>query len=283
MEIDGRMVLDRVFTLLVILLALLAFTPILWILGSVFVNGVKAFTREGLSVLFKTPSSPLSSSLGGIGPALLGTLILIVLTTIIGLPVAFFTAVLATEYPHTLLARIVNVLVRSLLGLPTILVGMLVYTLIVIPMGRFSAIAGAIALAIILLPYTYTYVENALNTIPRDYREAAYSIGLTKAGALLKVFIGIARRGIVAGILVGLSRACGETAPLLFTIGGSSRIYFTGLDQPIDAIPLLVYRYALTPYENYHALAWCGALVLTLIYLAIFLTARIVVRGVEVD
>ena len=281
METDKRIVLDKVFTAIIVMLAILALTPLIWIVSSVVINGVKAIVKAGIDILFKPPASPLSQSLGGVGPALIGTLILMALTTAIGMPIAFFTAVLATEYPHTILAKAVNIVIRTLLEVPTVLIGMFVYSLVVVPMGRFSAIAGAIALAIVLLPYTYTYIESALSSIPREYREAAFSIGLTRIRALMKVFVGIARRGILAGMLIGLAKACGETAPLLFTIGGSTRVYFTGIDQPIDAIPLLIYRYALTPYENYHALSWAAALILISIYLPIFVLAKVLVREVE--
>jgi len=281
MGIDRRGLLDKMFAVIIVLLAILALAPLVWVVSSVVINGVKAIARAGIDILFKPPASPLSESLGGIGPALLGTLILMVLTTAIGIPIAFLIAVLATEYPHTLPAKAVNIVVRTLLEIPTILVGMLVYSLVVVPMGRFSAIAGAIALSIVLLPYTYTYMESALSSIPREYREAAFGIGLTRAKALMKVFVGIARRGILAGMLIGLAKACGETAPLLFTIGGSARIYYAGIDQPIDAIPLLIYRYALTPYENYHALSWAAALILISIYLPIFVLAKVLVREVE--
>jgi len=281
MGIDKRILLDKIFTVVIVLFAIASLTPLVWIMGSVAVNGARAIARAGIEIFFETPASPLSEDLGGIGPALLGTLILMVLTTAIGIPIAFFAAVLATEYPYTILAKAVNLVVRTLLEIPTVLVGMFVYSLVVVPMGRFSAIAGAIALAIVLLPYTYTYIESALSSIPREYREAAFSIGLTRAKALTKVFVGIARKGILAGILIGLAKACGETAPILFTIGGSTRIYYAGIDQPIDAIPLLIYRYALTPYENYHALAWAAALILILIYLPIFVIAKVLVREVE--
>ncbi|ABN70024.1 phosphate ABC transporter, inner membrane subunit PstA [Staphylothermus marinus F1] len=276
-----RFVLDKLFKYIVITLSIIALTPLFLIIASIIVNGGNTLLEAGISFLYNLPPSPLSTSIGGIGPSLIGTLLLATTTIVIGLPLAFFTAVLAVEYPDSIIGRLVGVLTRSFVEIPTILIGVLIYTLMVIPMGRFSALAGAFALAIVALPYMYTYVERALSSIPWTYREAAYGLGLDKFKALIHVFIGIARRGIVAGILIGLAKASGETAPLLFTIGGSKYTYFRGLDQPIDSIPLLIYEFAQTPYEIYHRVAWGAALVLLLIYLVLFITLRAFVKRVE--
>lgn len=280
-KLDRRIIVDKLFKYSVIVVSLIAFMPLFHIITSILVHGGSVVLKTGISFLYELPPSPLSTSIGGIGPSLLGTILLMTITTIVGLPLAFFTAVLAVEYPNSIIAKFVGILTRSFIEIPTILIGVLVYTIIILPMGRFSAIAGAIALALVSLPYMYTYIENALASIPWIYREAAYGLGLTKPKALLHVFIGIARRGIVAGILIGLVKASGETAPLLFTIGGSRHSYFQGLDKPIDAIPLLIYEFVQTPYDIYHEVAWGAALVLLLIYLGVFAVLRLIVKEVE--
>ncbi len=280
-ELDSRKIIDVLFKYAVIIVSVIALAPLFHIIASVLVAGGATIIKAGPSFFYETLPSPLSKTLGGIGPSLLGTLILTCLTVAVGFPLAFFTAVLAVEYPNTVVARIVGILVRSLVEIPTILIGVLVYTIVVIPMGRFSALAGTIALALVALPYMYTHVESALSSIPWTYREAAYSLGMTKFRALLHVFTGIARRGIMAGLLIGLAKASGETAPLLFTIGGSQHSYFNGLDQPIDAIPLLIYEFAQTPYKIYHEVAWGAALVLLSIYLIVFVAVRSLVKEVE--
>lgn len=280
-ELNSRKIIDHIFKYTVIIVSVIVLAPLFHIIVSVLMSGGLTIIRAGPSFFYETLPSPLSKTLGGIGPSLLGTFILTGLTIAIGFPLAFFTAVLAVEYPNTLISRVIGVLVRSLVEIPTILTGVLVYTILVIPMGRFSAIAGAIALALVALPYMYTHIESALSSIPRTYREAAYSLGITKFRALIHVFTGIARRGITAGLLIGLAKASGETAPLLFTIGGSRYSYFNGLDQPIDAIPLLIYEYAQTPYKIYHEVAWGAALVLLSIYLTVFVVVRTLVKEVE--
>ncbi len=280
-KLDRRILIDKVFKFAVITVSLVVFIPLFHIIASIFVKGLNTILKAGVGFLYETPPSPISTSIGGIGPSLLGTLLLMAMSTAIGLPLAFFAAVLAVEYPQSIIAKIVGVLTRSFTEIPTILIGVLIYTVMVVPMGRFSALAGAIALALVSLPYMYTHIESALASIPWTYREAAYGLGLTKFKALFKVFIGIARRGIAAGLLIGLAKASGETAPLLFTIGGSKYSYFQGIDKPIDAIPLLIYQFAQTPYKIYHEVAWGAALVLVVIYLIVFASVRLLVKEVE--
>lgn len=278
---DRRVIMDRLFKYLIVIVSLIALTPLFHIIVSIVIQGGSVVLKAGVKFLYGIPPSPLSTSVGGIGPSLLGTLLLMAMTTAIGLPLSFFTAVLAVEYPNTIIAKVVSVLTRSFTEIPTILIGVLVYTIMVLPMGKFSAIAGALALALVSLPYMYTHIENALASIPWTYREAAYGLGLTRFKALHHVFVGIARRGIIAGILIGLAKASGETAPLLFTIGGNRHSYFQGLDRPIDAIPLLIYEFAQTPYKVYHEVAWGAALVLLLIYLIVFVSLRLLVKEVK--
>jgi len=164
---------------------------------------------------------------------------------------------------------------------PTILVGLFVMQILVIPMGSYSALAGALALAVVMMPYVAVYTEEALRGIPPTYREAAFSLGLTRFKVVFRVLVGMARKGILTGVLIGVAKVAGETAPLLFTAGGSSRIYFAGLDKPIGAIPLLIYNLVQQPYENYHEIAWGAAFLLMLIFLAIFLPIRLSLKEVK--
>lgn len=265
---------DKLFKITVFLFALAGVAPLFAIISAIVVNGGKTILSVGPSFFYGLPSNPLSSSPGGIGPALVGSLILMFLSIIIGYPLAFMTAVLAVEFPESVFGRFIDVLVKSLLEIPTILIGILVYTLVVVPTGSFSAWAGAIALAIVILPYIYTHIENALRNIPVDIRLASYSLGLSKAKSVFYIFTSETRRGLLTAALIGLARASGETAPLLFTIGGNWFTYFQGLDKPIGAVPLLIYTYTLTPYTNYHEAAWGASLVLLTIYLCSFVVLR---------
>ncbi len=265
---------DKLFKITVFLSASAGVAPLFAIISAIVVNGGKTILSVGPSFFYGLPSSPLSSNPGGIGPALAGSLILMFLSMIIGYPLAFMTAILAAEFPESMFGRVIDVLVKSLLEIPTILIGILVYTLVVVPTGCFSAWAGAIALAIVVLPYIYTHIENALRNIPVDIRLASYSLGLSKAKSVFYVFTIETRRELLTAALIGLARASGETAPLLFTIGGNWFTYFQGLDKPIGAVPLLIYTYTLTPYTNYHEAAWGASLVLLTIYLCLFVVFR---------
>ncbi len=280
-KLERRLIVDRAFSIIIVLSAMVALLPVFHIIGSIIMHGGSTLVKAGPSFLIEKPPSPLSNDVGGIGPPLLGTTILMLLTTIIGFPLAFLTAVMAVEYPRSIIARGTGLLIRSFIEVPTILISILIYTLLVVPMASFSVIAGAIALGIVSLPYMYTHIENALSSIPKSIREGAYGIGLTKMKALIHVFFGVAKRGIMAGLLIGLAKASGETAPLLFTVGGGRSSYFMGVDKPIDAIPLLIYDFVQTPYKLYHDVAWGAALILLAIYLGVFFSIRLIVKEVE--
>jgi len=188
------------------------------------------------------------------------------------------------EFRDNRLAQITKVFTHSLLEIPTVLIGMLVFLTIVVPTGRYSLLAGSMALVIVMLPYTVSYLERALDEIPRTYREAGYSIGMTRRDVVFRVVVGIAKPGIAVGLLIGVAKAISETAPLLFTIGGARGYYpvsAADLGEPGDAIPLLIFQFIQSPYQNWHDLAWGAAFVLTLLVLAAFGLVKLFVREVK--
>ena len=189
--------------------------------------------------------------------------------------------VFSAEYPNSVIGKATRTLLLIMMEFPTILVGLFVMNVLVLPMGTYSAIAGALALAIVMMPYVAVYTEQALRDIPKIYREGAFALGLKRVTVVFRIMMGMARKGIVTGILIGMAKVAGETAPLLFTAGGSSRIYFTGIDKPIGAVPLLIYQLVQQPYENYHQIAWGASLVLMLIFLAIFIPIRLSIKEVK--
>ncbi len=279
-NIDARLIKEKIFIALVILLSILAIVPLFHILFSVFYNGLPVLLKGGINFLTGTLPPP-GEELGGIGPALVGTFVLVFLSSLIGLPIALIAGIYAAEYPTSFLGRATKLLLQIMMEFPTILVGLFVMQILVIPLGTYSAIAGAFALAIIMMPYVAVTTEEALREIPSTYREAAFSLGFSRAQVVFKVLVKIAKRGILTGVLIGLAKVAGETAPLLFTAGGSTRIYFAGIDEPIGAIPLLIYQLIQQPYENYHQIAWGASLVLMLIFLAIFIPLRLKLREVR--
>ena len=275
-----RIVKDRLFTLAVAVLGFLALAPLFHIVYTVTVRGVPAILEAGPSFFTEPPAPPGSERLGGIAPALLGSFWLALISTMLGIPLAFLVGLFLYEFKESRLARLVRVFTMSLLEIPTILVGMLVYTIVVIPLGGFSVAAGAIALAIVMLPYVATYVERALDSVPATYREAALGLGLSRARTAL-IIAGIARRGVLAGFLIGFAKAIGETAPLLFTVGSARNSLNPSPFGPGDAVPLLVFQFIATPYENWIKLAWGAAFVLTVTVLTVFIALRVVVREVK--
>ena len=277
-----RLILDRLFTILALALTLLGVAPLLHLLATVAVRGAEALARAGIGFFTEPPAPPGGDTLGGIAPALAGTLLLAAESMAIGIPLAIMTAVYIHEFPEARLAKLVKSLAMSLLEIPTVLVGILVYSILVVPLGRFNLLAGGLALAIVMLPYVATYVERALGQVPRTYREAGYALGMTRAQVVFHVAMGIARRGVLAGLIIGLSKALGETAPLLFTIGGSRGAVQASPLCPGDAVPLLIFQLAQTPYENWRLLAWGAALVLVASVLLVYLAARLMVKEVKV-
>jgi len=275
-----REVKEKVFLLGIAALTVLTVLPLFHIIYSIAAMGMPVLMKGGLEFLTGTLAAP-GEGLGGIGPAILGTFILTFLASLIGLPVAVMTGVYAAEYPESLLGRMTRTLLTIMMEFPTILVGLFVTQVVVIPMGSYSAIAGALALAIVMMPYVAVYTEEAFRNIPFTYREAAFSLGLSRFKVVFRVLAGMARKGVVTGMLIGMAKVAGETAPLLFTAGGSSRIYSAGLEKPVGAVPLLIYNLVQQPYENYHEIAWGAAFVLLLIFLAIFLPLRLSLKEVK--
>jgi len=277
---DHRRVKEIAFQAVIVILTFLTIAPLLHIISSVFVKGLPVLIRGGVSFLTDTLAPP-SDGLGGVGPAILGTFVLIFLSSLMGLPIALMAGIYSAEYPRSIVGRATKILLQIMMEFPTILVGLFAMELLVIPIGSYSVLAGAFALAIIMMPYVAISTEEALKEIPKTYREAAFSLGLSRVQVVFRVLIKMAKRGTLTGILIGMAKVAGETAPLLFTAGGSERIYFLGLDRPIGAIPLLIYQLIQQPYDNYHQIAWGASLLLMLIFLGIFIPTTLKLREVK--
>ena len=275
-----RKIKEVLFICAIASLSFLTILPLFHILYSVTVRGLPVLLEGGIEFLTGTLAPP-GQGLGGIGPAIVGTFVLTFLASLMGLPLAILAGIYAAEYPNSLIGRMTRTLLLIMMEFPTILVGLFAMAIVVIPMGTYSAIAGALALALVMMPYVAVYTEEALRSIPSTYREAAFSLGLTRFKVVFRILMGMAKKGILTGVLIGMAKVAGETAPLLFTAGGSTRIYFAGLDQPIGAIPLLIYSLVQQPYENYHQIAWGAAFVLLLIFLGIFLPIRLSLKEVK--
>ncbi|NOZ88376.1 MAG: phosphate ABC transporter permease PstA [Crenarchaeota archaeon] len=285
-----RRLLDRLGLAVLAGLAGAALLPLLHILYTVAVNGAAAIARSGLVEFLTAPPRPLDpENPGGIGPALLGSLWLIALSAAIGVPLAVFAGVFIAEFRRAGLSRLVLLLSLLLVEFPTILVGLYVYTVYVLPRQRatggvgegYSLLAGALALALVMMPYVAVQVSEALRGVPRELREAAFSLGASRLKTVYRVLLGVARRGILVGVLIGLAKAAGETAPLLFTIGGGFEAYPRSPLQHGGAVPLLIYEYIQQAQPGYHQLAWGASLVLLALVSGIMLASRLLVRRVR--
>ncbi len=263
-----RLIKDNIFLIIVGVLTLFAILPLFHIIISILSKGLPVIMEKGMVFITGTLSE------GGIGPAIVGTLMLTALASLIGLPLAFLAGAYAYEFPHSFIGRTTKVLLQIMLEFPTILVGTFVMAVMVFPMGHYSALAGAIALAIILTPYVAVYTEEAMAEIPRIYKEGAYALGCTRAQVIFKVITKMAKKGILTGMLIGMAKVAGETAPLLFTAGGLYETYPSDPLQPVGAIPLLIYQLIQSPSLEDHKMAWGAALIMLIIFLSIFVPIR---------
>ena len=271
-----RKLKEKLFLFLIGALTVLMFSPLFHIIYSVFKNGIHVILSRRITFITGTLSG------GGIGPAIIGTFILVFLASLIGLPVAFLVGVYAYEYPESTLGKATKSLLQIMLEFPTILVGVFIMQMLVVPMGTYSALAGALSLAIIMMPYVAVYTHEAMRQIPFEYRDAAFSLGLTRVKAVFRVLVPMAKRGILTGVLIGIAKVAGETAPLLFTVGSSYQTYRIGITKPVGAIPLLIYTLIQSPAKEYHEMAWGASLILLLIFLGIFIPVRLSLREVKV-
>ncbi len=227
-----------------------------------------------LNLEFVTQTArPLGEAGGGMRHEILGTLLLTGLAFIVGAPLGVLAGVFLAEFAGRRSGPFVRLTADVLTGVPSIVVGIFVFVLIVQPMGTFSALAGGIALAIIMLPVVARTTEEMMRLIPGTYREAALALGIPRWRVILSIVIPGARAGITTGIMLAVARIAGETAPLIFTALGN-RFGFAGLDQPIGALPLQIWRYAISPYLSWHQQAWAAAFLLIIMVLILSIVAR---------
>ena len=217
---------------------------------------------------------PLGETGGGMLNEILGTLLLAGLASLIGVPLGVLAGVFLAEYGGSRLGPVIRIVADVLTGVPSIVVGIFVFVTVVRPMGTFSALAGGIALAIIMLPVIARTTQEMMGIVPGTYREAALALGIPRWRAVVSVVMPGARSGIVTGIMLAVARISGETAPLIFTALGN-RFGFAGLDQPVGALPLQIWRYAISPYTSWHEQAWAGAFVLIMLVLITSIIARV--------
>ena len=214
---------------------------------------------------------------GGIGNAILGTVILLLLSSAIGLPFGIAVGIYLSEFGSGRFGSLVRFLVDTLTGIPSIVTGVFVYTIVVVPLKHFSALSGGIALALIMVPIVARTTEEMIKLVPHSLREGALALGAPQWRTTLGVVVPAAASGIATGAMLAIARISGETAPLLFTAFGS-RFFSYKLDQPIASLTVQIYNYAISPYDEWHAQAWAATLVLMTLVLGINIIVRFLTR-----
>ena len=251
----------------------LAITPLLLILGTLIAKGAGSINLD----FFTKMPVPAGETGGGVAHAIVGTLMMVGMAGLIGLPIGIGAGIFSAEYPKSKLATVARFVADVMNGTPSIVVGVFVWTLIVARVKHFSGFAGSVALAIIIIPMVLRTTEEMIRLVPHSLREAALALGYPRWRTSLSVVVRTCLPGIVTGSLLAIARAAGETAPLLFTALGS-QFMSRDLSQPIAALPLTVFTYATGPYDDWHRIAWATALVLIMVVLVLSVLTRLATR-----
>jgi phosphate transport system permease protein len=271
-----RKLLSSLFVGFCALSVIAALLPLAFILFFVIKEGIQALDFN----FFVHMPAPVGETGGGMANAIVGTMMLTLIGSILAIPVGILSGVYASEYQGTRMAELVRFAADTLNGVPSIVIGVFVYGFAVLPFKQFSALAGGVALGIMMIPIIARTTEELLLLVPSTMREGALALGATKARAVFTVVLPAALPGILTGVILALARIAGETAPLLFT-SFNNRFFSTSLGQPIGSLTVQVFTYAISPYADWHRQAWAGALVLVGLVLTCSLAARLATRRLE--
>ena len=264
-----RKAFDRVMTGAMVVAVAIAVIPLFLILFYILRNGIAGLS---LDLFTQEPNRPGREG-GGVHNALIGSGIMVGLGMVIGVPLAIGTGVFLSEYGQNRTGSFVRFVIEVMAGIPSITVGLFIYSLVVAPQGHFSGLAGGLALAIILVPIVARITEEMLLLVPRSLREASYALGAPRWKTVLRIVLPTALPGIITGVMLGLSRIAGEAAPLLFTALGN-QFDSTDINAPMDSIPTRIFTYATGPYDYWHDQAWAMSLILVGVILIISLGVR---------
>ena len=259
--------------------AVVSVSMLFLILGYLVYNGGTSISWD----FFTKLPAPVGETGGGMANAILGSAKLLLLATLIGVPIGFFGAIYLAEFSGSTTAFIVRYAADLLNGVPSIVIGIFAYAVVVLPFKHFSTLSGGFALGLMMIPITLRSTEEFLRSVPNALREAALSLGASKWKTIATVIVPAAYRGILTAVLLAFARVAGETAPLLFTAFGN-RFWSNGWNQPTASLPAMIYAYALAPYDDWHRQAWAAGLVLLALILIINIVARAILsRGIAVS
>ncbi|MGH2348044.1 MAG: phosphate ABC transporter permease PstA [bacterium] len=269
MSYSRRRVTNTVMSAVTFLCTLGVLAPLFLILGFLLRTGVSALNLDFFTRLPGAAGEPG----GGMANAIAGTIMLLGLAGLVGIPLGVLGGVFLAEYPNSRLGQVSRLTADVLNGMPSIVMGLFAYVLIVLPLRHFSALAGGVALGVMLIPTVVRTTEEIVRLVPQSIREASLALGIPVWKTTLRVVVPTASAGIVTGIMVGLARIAGETAPLLFTAFGN-RFWNWDPLKPVAALPLQIFAYAISPFDDWHRQAWAGALVLVALVLLVNVAAR---------
>ncbi|MCL2011645.1 MAG: phosphate ABC transporter permease PstA [Cystobacterineae bacterium] len=265
-----RKCVDWVMRSWCIVATLFAVVPLFSVLAYVFVKGIGGLSWN----FFVELPKPVGELGGGVGNAIVGSFVLLGIASVVGIPVGVLGGVYLSEFGSNRFGKAVRFCADVMAGVPSILIGIFVYTLVVLSMGSPSALAGGIALSILMLPTIIRTTEELIKLVPTSLREAGLALGMPKWRVILRVVLPAGMSGIATGVMLAIARAFGETAPLLFT-AGYNRFWSASLDKRISSLPVQIYEYASSPYEEWHQQAWAAALILVLIVLILNVSAKL--------
>lgn len=271
-SVKFRILKSNLFKYLIILMSCLTIIPLIFVIGYITVKGISVINVE----FFTQVSNPPGDVGGGILHALIGTVYVVAIGTIIAVPIGVFTGLYLSENKHSHFSDLIRMLADVLQSVPSIIIGVIIYVWVVKPLGSFSAFSGGLALAIMMLPMIIRTTEEVLKLIPNTLKEASLALGVPYYRTLMKVVLPTALSGILSGILVSIARIAGETAPLLFTAFGNPFMNFNMFSGGVETLPHLIYNYALSPYENWINIAWGASFVLVLFILMFTLFIKMV-------
>ena len=271
-----RKMLSALFVFACALCVGLALVPLAFVLFFVVSQGVQSLNVD----FFTHNPRPVGEPGGGMANAIVGTLILTGLAAAMAVPIGILSGVYLSEYRGSRFASAVRFAADTLNGVPSIVIGVFAYAVVVLPLRHFSTLAGGFALGVMMIPIITRTTEELLLLVPNALREGALALGATRARAVFTVIVPAALPGIITGVVLALARVAGETAPLLFT-SFNNRFFSTNLTQPISTLTVQIFTYAISPYDDWHRQAWAGALVLVVIVLSCSLLARFATRRLE--
>jgi phosphate transport system permease protein len=269
-----RRIKDKIAYSLGLFCLLVAIVPLASILIEVVRNGISTINWQFLTSLPGVPGE----TIGGIGPAIQGSLLLIGLTSLLGVPIGVLAGIYLAEFGNNKFGSTVRFLNDVLTEFPSIVIGVLVWVLLVVATHQYSPLAGAVALSIIMVPIVTRTTEESIKTVPNSIRDAAMALGIRRWRSTISVVLNTAKSGVITGVLLSIARISGETAPLLLTILGTN-FFFSDWSQPIDALPIRIYKDAILPDSVSHQQAWGAALILILIVLTLNVGVRVATRG----